>query len=276
MPMNDIDGALATTSQGTEAPTGVLQRGLLVLDFLRNASRPLPLGEIADGIGLDTSTVLRALKVLVESGYALRIDPAKTYIVGPNLVMPFGFQHPLIALRLDCHGYLVDLMAETSMTATLFVLIGRHRITLDLVLGRDRITRTYGAEVASPIHTSTSGKLLLMATPREQWSELLGDEPYRRFTDTTITDRASLEVDIRKSIERGYMRSGDETAHGLFGITAPLRGPQDRIIAGINLYCHSRWVTEEKERQAADALLRACHMVELTSAALPALTSYLS
>lgn len=274
--MSEIDTYGNTQAGSVNAPSGVLQRGLAILDFLRAANRPSSLVEIAEGIALDTSTVLRALRVLVDGGYALRIDPAKTYIVGPNLIMPLGFQHPLVSLRLDCHGYLVDLMAETSMTAALIVLAGHHRITLDIVVGKDRITRTDSAKVATPIHASMSGKLLLMATPRESWSRLSGEEPFERFTDSTITTLAELETDIRKGEARGYLSSTDETALHLFGMTVPLRSRQDRIIAGINLFCHSRRVSNEKKREAAAALLRTGQMIELTSAALPALGSYLS
>jgi DNA-binding IclR family transcriptional regulator len=253
-------------------PVGASQRSLAILNALRYAKQPMALPALADATGLDPSTVHRALKTLVEFGYAVRL-PTKTYMIGPSMLTPVGFDHPLIGLRHESHAHLVDLASETQMTATLLIILGEQRVALDIVLGRDRITPYFSPKVSSPVHSTASGRLLLLSAPQQRWSALLGPEPYERFTENTTITFNDLTARLEAGRSDGFQWTRDETVVGVTGLGAPLRTEGNRIIGGLSLYGNSRWVDEKPLRDAGARLAQAARMLNQTSASLRALST---
>jgi DNA-binding IclR family transcriptional regulator len=256
-------------------PTGALERGLLVLETVRFATQPLSLGAIAEATGLDASTVHRTLRILMARGYVFRVEPTKTYTVGPALVVPTGLAEAFYNLRRDAHDHLVHLMAETKMTATLLMFVGTSRMAVDMVPGRDRLVPYNSPAVSSPLHSSLSGKLWLMAQPPSQLTDLLGKAPLKRFTDSTITDPKALIAQIEEARQSGWITTRDETLVGVFGLGAPVATPLGKTRGGVCLYANSRGVDEAREVQTIECLLQTVKMLNSTASSLATLDQFL-
>lgn len=260
---------------GTELSSGALERGLQVLEAVRSALVPITLSGIVAATGLDTSTVHRSLRILQKRGYVFRIEPSKAYTVGRALLAPTGLTDMLFNFRRDMHDHLVHLMASTRMTATLMVLVGPTRLSLDIVTGKDRLVPYNSAEIMGPLHSTVSGKLWLLAQPPAAARAALEERQLVRFTPTTRDSVEAVIADLDASRQRGYVETRDETIPGVFGLAAPLRANSGRIMGGIGLYASSRWVTDAVAADAAAQLVAAAMLANQTAASLDAIDRYL-
>lgn len=111
----------------TPPPTGVLERGLLLLSLFGMNRRKLLLKEFAELSGLDKATVLRALKVLTKWGYLIK-ESDGGYIPGPaNLRLATIFKASSnFVSRLE--GPISRISKIVEQTTSFFVRSGDERI----------------------------------------------------------------------------------------------------------------------------------------------------
>jgi len=250
------------------ATVGSLERGLQVLEAVRSSLTPLSLGQIAEAVGLDASTTLRCLKILRRRGYVFRLEPSKSYTVGRAVLAPAGQTEIFFDLRRDVHPHLVQMMAETQLTATLLLIFGTSRVGLEVVQGKDRLIPYNSAEIAGPLHSTVSGKLWLLAQPRAAAEAALAGKALARYTEHTCTDPEVVLAQIAAAEARGFVETRDETLRGVFGLGAPLRARNGRILAGICLYGNSHGVSPAAGETAAARLVETAAFVSETAGSL--------
>lgn len=228
------DDAGSEIAAEVRADTGALQRALGLLDILIKAERSLTLVELAELSGLNTSTAHRLLQSFMQLGYIDR-DEAKRYLPSLQTLLPLGQYHPLAAFRRSTQQLLRDLRDRSGLTVALIVLQGVERYILELVPGTDPFSPYYGTRLTTPLHGSTSGKLLLARLPPEQRDRLLGPEPYPETASRSLTTRAALFDDLALTLERGYAVTSDEVFDGMSAVAAPIILAPDRMLGVIVL-----------------------------------------
>jgi IclR family transcriptional regulator, acetate operon repressor len=254
------------------APLG---RALQIVGALVDATRPLASAEIAKQCGIDASTAHRLVRSLVLEGYVLR-NSAKRYVASPKLLFPLPLYHPWNVLRRDAEPILLNLRDQLGFTTGLVVFCLGERILVELMTGRDALSPDYRTWLASPLHASGSGKVLLMAVPAPVRRSLLGAEPLEKFTDHTVTSLAKLESELGEAARRGYVLACDDYIAGFRVVAAPVRTAAGEIVGC--LFSSGRMTTfsDAAIPQVGVALKNAAEVFSFASPALHGLGNLLS
>lgn len=254
------------------APLG---RAFQIITSLIDATRPLSSAEIAELCDLDTSTTHRLLQSLGTEGYVVR-DNAKRYVASPKLLFPLPLYHPWNALRRDAEPTLIALRDQLGLTTGLVVFFLGERILVEMAIGRDPLSPDYRTWLSSPLHASGSGKVMLMGMTPSARRNLLGDEPYEKFTKNTLVKSSALDADIAESTRRGYAIASDDFISGFRVVAAPVR-TQSGVFIGC-LFCSGRGtaLTDGAIAEAGAALKKVAEVFFFTSPALQNLGNFLS
>jgi DNA-binding IclR family transcriptional regulator len=83
----------------------------------------------------------------------------------------------------------------------------------------------YSAQIGDrkPLHSSSAGKALLGALPREERAALLDNLTLARVTPSTIVRRESLEKDLEAGAKRGWYATRGENVADVHALGAPVR-----------------------------------------------------
>ena len=247
--------------------SGSLSKGLSILNLLADAPAPLAMTEITEALGLDNSTTYRLLQTLTEEGYVVRGAGSKQYVAGPRMLATLPTQHPLNSFRREISSSLRRLRDELGETVAGVLFIGRERIIVDVVQGRDFLSPYYTSWLKSPLHGSASGRLLLLSLSAEDRRQLIGEGPYEAVTSCTIIEPAQLAEELMQIRARGYTVVRDETLIGITAIAASI------TLGNQALGCLAVTANSGRiDHLAADAIGRAlANAAKLTSQGAPSL-----
>ncbi len=207
------------------AAVGSLSRGLQIVDVLTSAQGCLTLSEVAALTGLDASTALRLLHSLSERGYVVREESAKRYMAGPRALSPLSLFHPLTLFRREAEQVLRSLQKNTGETCALVLFLGKERLVVDFIRGKQPLSPYYDTWLKSPLHGSASGKILLAWLPDDEREQLLGSGPYTAHTPKTVTDPVVFKNQLDRVLRQGHAVARDDAHQGLVAIAAPMMMP---------------------------------------------------
>lgn len=212
---------VTTADPAVSGKSGSLSKGLSILNLLADAPAPLAMTEITEALGLDNSTTFRLLQTLAEEGYVVRGAGSKQYVAGPRMLAALPTQHPLNNFRREISSSLHRLRDELGETIAGVLFVGRERVIVDVVQGRDPLSPYYTSWLKSPLHGSASGRLLLLSLSADDRRELIGEGPYEAVTPHTITDPKRLAEELMQIRAQGYTIVRDESLIGITAIGAP-------------------------------------------------------
>lgn len=225
-----------------------LARARKVLEVLFDATRPLSALEIAKRCDLDPSSSHRLVQNLAACGYLLRDEASKRYLPHPRMLFPFPIYHPWELVRRDGAALVMPLRDRLSLTTGLVIYYLGARVLLELAPGRDALSPSYRTVLSSPLHASGSGKIFLMKHNEEERRRILGPEPFEKFTSATIQDYRTLNLDLARGAQQGYVRAIDDYMSGFRVVAAPI-SVSDHIVGA--LFC-SGGVSSLTDERIAD------------------------
>jgi DNA-binding IclR family transcriptional regulator len=224
------------------APEGA-QAVVRAIRLLKTFSHDRParsLAELSQERGFTRATTHRLLAALESEELVARDPVAGTYRLGPGVIALGACALSESNLRTVVQPELEALAAETGETATLEILAGDRMLILSEVKGRHLVTVAAETGTMWPIHTTSTGKAMLAALPRERRRELVR-APLSRFTASTITGVRALLREVETARERGYATASGEIEPGATAVAAAvlgvhgavgaisLNGPVDRL-----------------------------------------------
>jgi DNA-binding IclR family transcriptional regulator len=266
--------AASRDAEDARSESGLLQRGFAILEALLREERPLSAGEIADLVGLNTSTTHRLLQTLTQVGYLNR-DGAKRYHPTARSLFPISLYHPLNLLRRVTSEELRILRHKFGLTVALLVCLGSKRIVLDVLQGNDSFSPYFQTEVTAPIHATASGKLLLSSLSGEERTQVLGEGPYEAHTSRTLVARADLDEELARTAERGYSLAIDEMLLGLSGIGSPIWFAPRRLLGGVVISGPTKYFDAASVARMAETLKGATELFSFASPDMKAVSRFL-
>ncbi|MEU1180712.1 IclR family transcriptional regulator [Streptomyces sp. NPDC005820] len=193
----------------------------------------LTVSHIADRLGVARSTAHRLLAMLVYRDFAVQNDD-RTYRAGPVLELSVQSPSLVAALRAAALPHLRHVADSQGETANLIIRTG-HTVRFIASAESSQALRVGSREgMVFPAHRTTGGLLLLAALPPDELSELYA---VRRFPDDSL-DRPNLTAlqarlsHVRRS---GYVVNRELSERGLVAVGVPVRGADDRPVAGLSL-----------------------------------------
>jgi DNA-binding IclR family transcriptional regulator len=269
-----FDAFVGRDIEETRQDTGLLQRGFAMIEVLVKEERPLTSAEIAELVGLNSSTTHRLLQTLIQIGYVWR-DQAKRYHPTARALFPISLYHPLIGLRRAASDELRSLRQTFGFTTALQIFLGPKRVVLEIMLGSETFSPYYQTEVAAPIYATASGKLLLANLTEAERDQLLGPEPFKSHAARTLVTRAELERELQESLERGYAVTLDEMLQGLSAVAAPIWLSPRRMMGAVVISGPTKYFDTAAVKQISTALIRSAELFSFASPDIRAVSRFL-
>jgi IclR family transcriptional regulator, KDG regulon repressor len=217
----------------TEGSVQSIERGFEILELLRIQGRPIGISEMANLLGLSTTTVHRLLKTL-RSCRAVQQDPqTHLYDLNDHMLL-YG---KAVLNRFNFLGSVHPILGELSKRVGETVFMGIlddhcELIYIDQVDSLDyplRMTPQIG--LRQPAHSTSLGKVLLASLDEEKLAPFLSRGTYPRKTEFTITTAKKLSKELEKIRKAGYALDQEEMENGICCVAAPIKNTHGTIAA---------------------------------------------
>lgn len=200
----------------------LVARTLELIELFAHTRRPMPLTELAQGLGAPMSSCLALVRTLVARGYLYEVRRRAGYYPTAKLHALAGqilagdpwlerVRPRLLALR--------DAVDET-------VMLGKIQdgavVFLDVVESTQPVHYAARPGERRPLHTSSVAKAILARLSAAEREHVLAAAQYTRYTDSTLTTRDALLADVARAAERGWASNVGESVVDLTGLAVAL------------------------------------------------------
>ena len=223
-----------------------LDRGLAVIRAL-NPGTAQTLSEVARATGLTRASARRFLLTLEKLGYVRAVDGR--FSLTPQ-VLELGHAY-LSSLSLPdiATPHLADLVELVHESSSVSILEGADVVYVARVQARRIMSVTISVGTRFPAHQTSMGRVLLAGLPVPARRAVLASASFAPRTPRTITTRAALEAELDRVAESGYALVDQELEVGLRSIAVPVRGPDDAVVAAVNLSVTASTMTPPEMRK---------------------------
>ena len=226
--MNEPDG---------EPPRSLAGKALDVLAAFTPDSPELTLSGISRRAGLPLTTTHRVVRELADWG-ALERAPDGAYHIGLRLwelgsLAPRGLQ-----LREAALPAMEDLYEATHENVQLAVREGLEVVFVERLAARAAVPVLTRVGGRFALHATGVGLVLLAFAPPEVQEDVLAG-PLERWTPLTITGPGRLRRVLADVRRQDYAVSDRQVTMDALSVAAPVRGPEDEVVAALSLVVHS-------------------------------------
>ncbi len=226
------------------SPVQSVDRAVSILELLAGRGE-LGITELATRLGVHKSTAFRLASALERRGLIEQARERGAYRLGFGLLRLAGAMSGQMELNQQGRPVCQRLADEVGETVNIAVLDGSSAVNIDQVLGRSSITTHNWVGQRTPLHATSSGKVLLAHLPEDRAVALIA-EGLEAATPRTVTDPAALSEQLARARESGYAFTVEELEPGLNAVAAPIRGPGGRVIAAVSVSGPSFRLPEER------------------------------
>lgn len=212
-----------------------LVRALSILNSLAECPNGASLTELAQQVGLSTSTTHRLLTTLEEQRYVRFEHTARLWMIG---IQSFVTGSTFIKARnfTDiARPHMRALMEATGETVNLAVLDGSEGVIVAQVECRQLMRALAAPGRRVPLHCSGVGKALLAALSDSTMAPILRQQGLPRFTPMTLTTVKRLRTELAQSRERGYAVDNEEHSIGVRCIAAAIYDEHNETVGAISI-----------------------------------------
>jgi DNA-binding IclR family transcriptional regulator len=205
----------------------------ILLCFLEMGAE-LRVTDIVARVKLDKGTTSRLLSTLAVKGLVARDALTRRYRLGPAMFAlgnAAQSHNNLAQLALASLTYLRDVSGESSGVD---ILVGESRVCVAQVESQQDLRRVIEVGRPLPAYAGAAGKMLLASLADDALEELLDRVQLSRLTPNTIIDRPALVRELKKIRRNGFAIGRSERVPGGAGVSVPLRGAQDEVVAALS------------------------------------------
>lgn len=225
-----------TRRSGGESGAGVqsVDRAVSILEILAR-SGSAGVSEVALDIGVHKSTAFRLLSALEERGLVEQMRERGKYRLGLGILRLAS----TVPGRLDLIGQgrpVCEQLAQAfGETVNLAVLRSHHAVNVDQSRGAAAIAAHNWIGQLTPLHATSSGKILLAHQPGEARKRLLDAAGLARFTARTVTSRRTLTTQLTAALTDGFATTYEEYEEGLNAVAAPVLDHTGTVVAAVSV-----------------------------------------
>lgn len=208
-----------------------LYKGLRILEMFDSNFRALSQVEMADRLGVSTSSIYRIVQTLTSMGYLNKIG-TNTYALGTQVVSR-GFSYLASREIVEVAApFITRLRDSTSLSSHVGVRDGTEVLYVFRALALQRVSVNVPVGTRFPLHTTAMGRALLMGmAPGELQSLFQGQrlDGYPRPAPQTMPELIAL---CEKERAQGWTRHYSDHSTAL---AVPIRNFTGQVIAAINI-----------------------------------------
>ena len=213
-----------------------LRKAIQILEYMTTLPTPARLQDIAKGLAMPESTLLRFLNTYIDFGYVAQDSATSCYYLTLRLAemglrskANFPFQDSLTK-------YVRQIARTFNEAASLCIENDMQMVYIATEDGPERMLRTLQRiGRIGPMHATGVGKLHLMNYSDRQLAELEKKYGLPRYTDHTITTMEALKKEIARIRQQGYALDDEECEKGIQCVAAPVIDFSGKVVAGISL-----------------------------------------
>jgi DNA-binding IclR family transcriptional regulator len=251
---NDSASRRAESRQEGNGGVQSVDRAISILEILSQRGEA-GVSEIAHEIGVHKSTAFRLLGALESRGLAEQAEDRGKYRLSFGIVRLAGG----VAARLDLvqQGRPIcrRLAGEIGETVNIAVARSHYAVNLDQVRGPAAVTAQNWVGQLTPLHATSSGKILLAHLDERHRARLLSAAGLERFTPNTLTTLEELEPQLAQARDRGYAVTVEEYEIGLNAVAAPIRSYDGEVVAAVSASGPAYRFDEERMHRLAPVLV---------------------
>lgn len=245
------------SSNGVDSGNGGVQsvdRALYILELLARRGEA-GVTELASDIGMHKSTVSRLLAALEDRELVEQAFERGKYRLGFGILRLANAVSGRLDVTRQGREICERLALEVGETVNIAVLRSEYAVNVDQARGPAAISTHNWVGELTPLHATSSGKVLLAFMSADARRDLLAEAGLRRFTEHTITSVERLEAQLQDVPRTGYVVSLEELEHGLNAVAAPIRDHLGGVIAALSVSGPAYRLTVERVQEIAPAVV---------------------
>ena len=212
-----------------------LDRGLIILEAVAKAKRPVPLSQLKDMLGINRSSVFRLANTLRRRGFLANPNGSNNYTIGPSIWSLFR-NYDWTMLVSFCRHHMSLLATQTGETAHLAVREGKQVLFIDHYASSNQVIAVSNQTGEfKPLYCTAHGKALLSDCSETELRSILGGERLERHTARTITSIEELARVCAKAKIDGFAVDDSEFQEEVRCVAAPVRDKDGIIVAAIGI-----------------------------------------
>lgn len=210
-----------------------VSRAVLSLELIAEAGE-LGVTELGRRLGVHKATASRLAATLAERGLVERDPATERYRLGFGLIRLAGAAMAGLDLVSSARPVLEALAEETRETVTIAVLSGDDVVSIDQITGTRSIVSVSWVGKRTPLHTTSTGKILLAFMDDLERDRRLA-QPLERATKRSLVDPGQLRTQLDDIRRRGYAQTLEELEEGLNAVAAPVRQADGEVVAALSV-----------------------------------------
>lgn len=230
-----------------------VDRAVTVLELLARYGEA-GITEIAGELGVHKSTASRLVSVLEARGLVEQLGGRGKYTIGFGIVRLAGAATERMDLPRLGKPFCESLATELGETVNIAIRDGQVAINISQARGTAAVTAHNWVGQRTPLHATSSGKVLLAYAPDED-REAIIDEELERYTTRTLIKPVDLHKDLDGVVRHGYATSFEELELGLNAASVPVYALDGTVIAALSASGPSYRFTRKRLRSMVDAML---------------------
>lgn len=247
----------AGPSHQPPSPVQSVDRAAGILEFL-GRQEEAGVTEIAVALGVHKSS--RLATALELRGLIEQTEERGRYRLGLGLIRLAGAATVRLDLSQQSRPVCERLAARVAETINLAILDRDAAINIDQVLGPSAITTHNWLGRRTPLHATSSGKVLLAHLPESERERRLA-APLERYTPRTVTDPGMLRRQLTSARADGCAYSVEELETGLNAVAAPVVTFHGQVVAALSASGPSFRLTAQRLREIAAAVRAAAEEI---------------
>ena len=228
-PETEIEG-----EAGQHGGVQSVDRALAVLEILARDGHA-GVSEIAEEMGIHKSTVSRLLGSLVSRDMVHQNSERGKYQLGFGILRLASSIPGRLSLVREARPVLESLADAFKETVNLAVLRSNYAVNVDQAMGPSSLAMYDWVGSLTPLHATSSGKVLLAALPVDDRDRILKETGLPARTPLTITNRDKLEKELLKISHDGYCINREEFEIGLNSMAVPVYNHLGTVIGAISI-----------------------------------------
>jgi len=237
-----------------------VDRAVSVLEILARLAEA-GVTELASEIGVHKSTVSRLLAALEEHELVEQAHERGKYRLGFGILRLANAVSGQLDVTQQGREVCERLAVEIGETVNIAVLRSHYVVNVDQARGPTSVGSHNWVGELTPLHATSSGKILLAFMSPEARRDLLKEAGLTRYTEHTITSFDDLDRQLVSIAREGYVVSIEELEHGLTAVAAPIRDHAGIVIAALSVSGPVYRLTEDRARGIAPAVVAAAASV---------------
>ncbi|MEV4015178.1 IclR family transcriptional regulator [Nonomuraea angiospora] len=242
---------------GNDSSSGGVQsvdRAISVLEILSRRGEA-GVSEVAAEIDVHKSTAFRLLGALEARGLVEQAEERGKYRLGFGIIRLAGGVNTQLDVTQRGRPVCQRLAEQIGETVNIAVLRSSYAVNLDQVRGASAVTAYNWVGQITPLHATSSGKVLMAHLDERQRDRVLSDGALESFTPRTVTDLDRLKEQLVEIKRTGYGYCLEELEEGLNAMAAPIRSYHGDVVAAVSASGPAYRFTAERMHELAPVLI---------------------